>query len=211
MIGHDIKEGGRALEIMLPVLEHLKDGEQLLIMGIIVELQQGECAGVEGDQAEFVIGAADGEDASSGIVRCVGLHNQQSIRNPMGKDRSCSKGILETEEGEVTLWSKLPRGILVSESSEWDNDVGVVEYETTVEVGEAKKGQNVLHLTGLRPIGDGLYLVGGHGQAIGRQLVAQVFNGGGMELTLLQFGVEAVVDSKMGVVLTYRQMPKSSS
>ena len=39
VIGHDINGGGRALEIVMPVLECLKDGEQLLIMGIIVELQ----------------------------------------------------------------------------------------------------------------------------------------------------------------------------
>ena len=39
MIGYDIDGGGRAFEIMLPVLECLEDGEQLLIMGIIVELQ----------------------------------------------------------------------------------------------------------------------------------------------------------------------------
>ena len=38
MIGHDIDGAGRALKIVLPVLECLKDGKQLLIMGIIVEL-----------------------------------------------------------------------------------------------------------------------------------------------------------------------------
>ena len=110
----------------------------------------------------------------------------------MGKDRSHCKGGFEVEQGGATLWSKVPRGILVSESSEWNNNLRVIEYETTVEVGEAKKGLNILHLTRLRPIGDGLYLIGGHGQAVGRQLVAQVFNGGGMELTFLQLGIEAV-------------------
>ena len=141
---------------------------------------------------KFTIGAADGEDTSNGIVRCVSLHNQWSVRNPMSKERSCHKGRFEAEEGGATLWSKVPRGILVSESSEWNNNLRVIEYETTVEVGEAKKGLNVLHLTRLRPIGDGLYLIRGHGQAVGRQLVAQVFNGGGMELTFLWFGVEAM-------------------
>ena len=38
MISHDINGGGGALKIVLPVLEHLKDGEQLLIMDIVVEL-----------------------------------------------------------------------------------------------------------------------------------------------------------------------------
>ena len=110
----------------------------------------------------------------------------------MGKDRGCRKGGFEAEQGRATLWSKVPRGILASELSEWNNDLGVIEYEMSVEVGEAKKGLNVLHLTRLRPIGDGLYLIRGHGQAIGRHLVAQVFNGGGMELAFLWFGIEAV-------------------
>ena len=77
----------------------------------------------------------------------------------MGKDRGCRKGGFEAEEGRATLCSKVPRGILVSESSEWNNDLRVIEYEMMVEVGEAKKGLNVLHLTGLRPIGDGLTLL----------------------------------------------------
>ena len=110
----------------------------------------------------------------------------------MDKDRSHCKGRLEAEQGRATLWSKVPRNILVSELSEWDNDVGVVEYEMMVEVGKAKKGLNVLHIMTLRPIRDGLYLVGGHGQAAGRQLIAQVFDGGGMELACLWFGIEAV-------------------
>ena len=98
VIGHDIDGRGRALKIVMPVLECLKDGEQLLIMGIIVELQQGKRTGVEGDQTEFTIGATNGEDTSNGIVQSVSLHNQWSIRNPMGKDRGCHKGGFEAEQ-----------------------------------------------------------------------------------------------------------------
>ena len=38
VIGHDIDRGGGALKIVPPMLKHLEDSEQLLIMGIIVEL-----------------------------------------------------------------------------------------------------------------------------------------------------------------------------
>ena len=97
------------------------------------------------------------------------------------------------EEGRATLRSKIPRGILVSEPSEWDNDARVVKDEAMVEVGKAEEGLDVLYLTRLRPISDGLNLVGGHGQAIGGQLITKVFDGGGMELTFLQFGIEAML------------------
>ena len=33
---------GRALEVVVPVLEGLKDGQQLLVMGIIVQLRGGQ-------------------------------------------------------------------------------------------------------------------------------------------------------------------------
>ena len=116
----------------------------------------------------------------------------------MSEDRSChkgglevEKGGLEVEEGRVTLRGEVSRSILVGELSEQGNNARVIEEKTMVEVGKAEKGLDVLHLTRLWPIGDDLYLVRGHGQAIGRQLVSKIF-GGRVELALLQFGIEAV-------------------
>ena len=39
VIGDHIDRRGRALEVMLPVLEGLEDGQQLLVMGIVVQLR----------------------------------------------------------------------------------------------------------------------------------------------------------------------------
>ena len=42
VVGDHINQRGGALEVMSPVLEGLKDGQQLLVMGIIVQLRCGQ-------------------------------------------------------------------------------------------------------------------------------------------------------------------------
>ena len=42
VVGDHIDWGGGALKVMSPVLESLEDGQQLLVMGIIVQLRGGQ-------------------------------------------------------------------------------------------------------------------------------------------------------------------------
>ena len=42
VVGDHIDRRGRALKVMSPVLEGLKDGQQLLVMGIVVQLRGGQ-------------------------------------------------------------------------------------------------------------------------------------------------------------------------
>ena len=53
---------------MPPGPEGLMNGQQFLIMGIIVELQSGQGPRVVHDGANLFIQTTDGEDASDGIV-----------------------------------------------------------------------------------------------------------------------------------------------
>ncbi|KIK20365.1 hypothetical protein PISMIDRAFT_105964, partial [Pisolithus microcarpus 441] len=62
----------------------------------------------------------------------------------------------------------------------------VVIDKATVEVGNAQEGLNVLHFTRFRPVSDGLNLILGHKES-------EVFDGLGVELTLLWFGIETVL------------------
>ena len=39
VVGDHVDRSGRALKVMSPVLEGLKDGQKLLVMGVIVELR----------------------------------------------------------------------------------------------------------------------------------------------------------------------------
>jgi len=92
----------------------------------------------------------------------------------------------------VTSGREIPRSVFAGKPHEWYDDVRVVVNETMVEVHETKEGLDVLHLAGFGPIGDGFYLIGGHGQSVRGKAEPKVFGGGGMELTFLRFGEEIV-------------------
>ena len=94
VVGDHIDQRGRALEVVSPVLEGLKDGQQLLVMGVIVQLWGGQSLQIVGNRLELRIGTNNGQNASNGIVQGVGLNHKQSIRNPMSEDRSRSEGLL---------------------------------------------------------------------------------------------------------------------
>ena len=53
---------------MLPVLEGLKDGQQLLVMGIIIQLRGGQHLQIVSNGLELRVGTNNGQDASNGIV-----------------------------------------------------------------------------------------------------------------------------------------------
>ncbi|KAF9228949.1 hypothetical protein BS17DRAFT_690707, partial [Gyrodon lividus] len=87
---------------------------------------------------------------------------------------------------------EVPGGVFPSESGEQDNNIGVVEDEATIEVGEPEEGLNVLDFPGFGPISDRLDFLWGHGQSLGGEMVAQVFDGVQVPLTFLWFGVKSV-------------------
>jgi len=72
--------------------------------------------------------------------------------------------MLESIEGVLTVPGEDPRSILPGEPGKRDHNVGVIENETPVEVGESQEGLDILYLTRFRPIGDGLYLVRRHSE-----------------------------------------------
>jgi len=64
----------------------------------------------------------------------------------MCEDQSLGKSLLEGVECGVSLGIPVPRRILAGEASEGHNNVGIVEDEMSVEVGEAKEGLNLLEI-----------------------------------------------------------------
>ncbi|KIM65442.1 hypothetical protein SCLCIDRAFT_112672 [Scleroderma citrinum Foug A] len=180
VIGDHIHWSCRALEVVMPVAEGLKDRKEFLVMSVIIQLWRGHGVGVECNRSEFTIGACDGEDASNSIVRGISFNSERSIRDPMSKDRSRGKGLLQGIESGVTL------------IREWNNNVGIIMDEMTVEVGKSEEGLDVLHFTRFWPVLDSLDFLQRHGEAIGGQVVAQVFHGSRVELTLLRFHKETI-------------------
>ena len=94
VVGDHVDRRGRALEVMSPVLEGLEDGQQLLVMGIIVQLRGGQSPRIVSDGSELGIGTDNGQNASDGIVQGIGLDHKQSVGNSMSEDWSGSEGLL---------------------------------------------------------------------------------------------------------------------
>ncbi|KIN97862.1 hypothetical protein M404DRAFT_159354 [Pisolithus tinctorius Marx 270] len=173
--------------------ESLEDSQQLLVVGIIVEFWRSRGARVESDWVEFTIGAGERQNTSNGIVRGIGFHCKQSIRNPVSENRSRAEGILQAEESRAALLRKVPRSTLSHKVSEWNDDVGVVINELSIEVCKTKERLDVSHLPWLRPVADCLNLLSGHGETGGRKIITEVLDGVRVKLALLQLGIKAML------------------
>ena len=156
-------------------------------MGVIVQLGRSERSRIESDWPDFTIGTCGGKDTGNCIVGGIGFDDEGRIGLIVGKNGSCCEDYFEGVERTLTLLGKVPRGILSDEPSEGNHDVGVIINESTVEVGEAQKGLDILYLSGLRPVADGLDFVLGHRQSRGCETVPEVLHRFQVELTFFGF------------------------
>jgi len=124
--------------------------------------------GVEHNWSEFTIGASDGENTSNSIVRGISFNGEQSVGDPMSKDQSGGKGLLQGVESRATLIGEIPRRSIVGQAGERNNNVRVIMNEAMVEVGESKERLDVLDFAGFWPVLNSLDLLWRHGEALQR-------------------------------------------
>jgi len=136
MIRNNVDGIGRTFQIVPPNLESFEDGQQFLVMCVVVQLRRSESARVKGNWMNFIIFINNGEDCSESIVRGIGFHNKLSIGNPMSKDRSGGKCFLERVESILIGGIELPRSVLPGEVCQWNDNVQVVEDEPAIKVSE---------------------------------------------------------------------------
>ena len=106
VVSDNIHRSGRAFQIVTPGAESLVDGEELLIMGIIVEFWHCQRPRAECDQMDLTILTMDGDDTRNGVVRGVSLHNNGMIWQPMSQDGGGSEGVFEASESNATVIRK---------------------------------------------------------------------------------------------------------
>src|SRR5882724_5595474 len=86
----------RALQVVAPLSEGLKYGEQFLVIDLVVELRWLHAAGVECDRVDVaIIGGDLGDDCSDCIVRSISLNNNRIVRVEMCQDGCLGEGSLE--------------------------------------------------------------------------------------------------------------------
>ncbi|KIM65451.1 hypothetical protein SCLCIDRAFT_112528, partial [Scleroderma citrinum Foug A] len=136
VISDNIHQGGRALQVVSPGFEGLKNSEELLVMCVIVQLRHGECARVEGNWLNLAIRTGDGQDTGDRIVQSVGFNGNRGARLIVSKDGSCCEGLLQPIKGTSTVLREVPRGI----------------FPSKLKICEAEERLDVLHFAGFRPI-----------------------------------------------------------
>jgi hypothetical protein len=68
VIGDHIYWSSAAFQVLILVLEGLKDHKEFLVMSVVVEFCRVKGAGMESNWVNFAIGGVNGEDGSKGIV-----------------------------------------------------------------------------------------------------------------------------------------------
>ena len=167
VVSDDVNRNCGAFKIVVPGPKSLMDSEELLVMGVIVELRSGQSPGIVGDRPSLLVRTMNGENASDGIVGGICLYDDRSIRNPIGEDRSGGEGIFEVLEGGVTGVTEVPGNTFAGEAGQRSDDTGVIIYESPVEICKAEEGLHVLDLSRLRPVLYGLHFLRRHSKSGG--------------------------------------------
>ena len=69
---------------MMPYLESFKNGEQFLVMDIVVEYGGHKGVGVESNGVDFIVHwGYHGEDGSEGVVQCVHFDYERRDWDPV--------------------------------------------------------------------------------------------------------------------------------
>ena len=93
VVSDDINQSCRAFKIVVPGPKIIMNSKELLVMGVIVELWSKQSTKIVSDRPNLLIRRMNGENVSDDIVRGICLHNNQSIQNPVGEDRSRDEGV----------------------------------------------------------------------------------------------------------------------
>ena len=136
MVGNDIDWRRGTFEVVAPGAESFVDGEEFLVVDIVVQLRRSERTGMERDRVDAVLEVYR-EDGFEGVVGSVGLNDDRNVRNPLRKGRSGGEGFLQRVKRCLALFSPQSRSTLPSNPGERNGNVGIERNETPIKVGEA--------------------------------------------------------------------------
>ena len=69
VVHHHVNWSWRSLEVVMPYLKSFENGEEFLVVDIIVEFRGHKCAGVESNGVDFIVRRRyHGEDGGEGVV-----------------------------------------------------------------------------------------------------------------------------------------------
>ncbi|KAG6899729.1 hypothetical protein C0993_007459 [Termitomyces sp. T159_Od127] len=178
-----------ALEVGSPLLEGFDNGEELLVIDVIVELHRDHQAGVESNGPELITTRVLLQEyISDGVVEGVALEDNEEGGVEVAEDGGRGEGFLEEGEYTLALAVPVPQDVLPHEPVEGFSDPGVIINEPAVEIGKTKEGLHLIYTLGWRPVEDGFHLSRVHVNTIWSDYDAKVLDfGAGVEVN---FGVD---------------------
>ena len=187
VVGKDLYGKGGTMEIVAPRFQGANDGEEFTVIDIIVSFGGGEGLGEIGTRVPVTVGISLEEDGTRRVFRSVRGNSKGSGEVGKVKDGLGEEETFEGVEGCLTRRGPVPGEVLLGEVEERASDVGVVGDESSVEIGKAKKGANIFHLSWCGPSCDAVEFNRVHGQLAGFNDHSEVFYLVGGELALLEF------------------------
>src|SRR5882724_12660734 len=91
-------------------------------MDIVIEFRGRKSLGVECNRVQVAIRSCNGKDSGECIVGGVSLDCNLSVRDPMGKDRSCGENLFKCFKGRMALIGEMPRNTLAGKMHKWNCD-----------------------------------------------------------------------------------------
>ena len=128
-----------SFEEVSPDMESLKDHEQFFVMGIIIEFQGTEGAGMESHGLDFTGTGLDGKDGTQSIISGIIFYDDRLIGDPVVQDRCGGESGFQGLEGFPGSIGKAPKDTLVGQPGKPNHDVGIIGNEAAVNISEAKK------------------------------------------------------------------------
>ena len=139
MICDHVYRSTRTFKEVSADMESLKDCKQFFVVGVIIEFQGTEGAGMESHGVELTGISLDGEDGTQSIIRGIGFYDDRFIGDPVGQDRCRGESGFQGLEGFPGGISKVPWDTLVGQLGKWNHDVGIIRNEAAVKISKAKK------------------------------------------------------------------------
>ena len=115
MICDHVDQSTGTFKEVLPDMESLKDCKQFFVMGVIIEFQGTEGAGMESHGVDFTGIGLDGEDGTQSIIGGIGFYDDRFIGDPVGQDRCGGESGFQGLEGFPGSIGKVPRITLVGQ------------------------------------------------------------------------------------------------
>ena len=193
MIGDDLNGFRSTFKVVSPISESFVDGEEFLVVNVVVEFSSGQSSGVERYRMKLrAIVGVSGQNSGDSVVGGISLNNERKTRNEASKDWSTSESFLECTEGFLASVVEDPGDILARESDQRYDLIGVLGNEPSVEIAEAKEGLDILNFLRFGPFENNPNLLRVHSKSGRRQKKSEIVNGVFIKVTLVQIAVKSV-------------------